>query len=228
MSEKREKMEKEWALQGCTFSILGDSYSTFKGFIPAEYRCYYPKPENVADVLKVEDTWWHRLSADLNMRLFVNNSFSGSTVCTIVREELPKESAFVHRAQLPFTGPQGEHSDFIIVYGCTNDFWLRRTIGDVQYEKWTESDLEKVLPALCYVLDTIKRMNPNSRLVIVINGFLDSHLRKGMNVAGEHYGAITVEVEDIEKAKGHPNALGMQQIALQIEQALIRAMRVGV
>ena len=42
-------------LAGYTFSMLGDSYSTFKGFIPEGYSCYYPKPDSVDDVLRVED-----------------------------------------------------------------------------------------------------------------------------------------------------------------------------
>lgn len=43
-------------LLGLTFSIIGDSYSTFKGFVPKEYDCYYPNPELVDDVIYVEDT----------------------------------------------------------------------------------------------------------------------------------------------------------------------------
>ena len=37
-------------------SILGDSYSTFKGVIPANYSSFYPNDRN--DVVEVEQTWW--------------------------------------------------------------------------------------------------------------------------------------------------------------------------
>ena len=41
--------------ENCTVAILGDSYSTFRGFIPEERECYYPSPERVDDVLVVEE-----------------------------------------------------------------------------------------------------------------------------------------------------------------------------
>ena len=37
-------------------SILGDSYSTFKGVGPAHYAPFYPNDRN--DVTEVEQTWW--------------------------------------------------------------------------------------------------------------------------------------------------------------------------
>ena len=37
-------------------SILGDSYSTFIGVIPANYATFYPNDRN--DVTEVEQTWW--------------------------------------------------------------------------------------------------------------------------------------------------------------------------
>ena len=60
-----------------TFSILGDSYSTFQGFIPEKNACYYPNKEKVDDVLCVTDTWWYKLAQNKGMRLLVNNSYSG-------------------------------------------------------------------------------------------------------------------------------------------------------
>ena len=53
--------------------ILGDSYSTFEGYIPEGYVAYYrpdgpsylrKKPElekNDNDVFSVEQTWWYNL-----------------------------------------------------------------------------------------------------------------------------------------------------------------------
>ena len=37
-------------------SILGDSYSTFKGVGPSHYAPFYPNDRN--DVVEVEQTWW--------------------------------------------------------------------------------------------------------------------------------------------------------------------------
>ena len=37
-------------------SVLGDSYSTFKGVGPSHYAPFYPNDRN--DVVEVEQTWW--------------------------------------------------------------------------------------------------------------------------------------------------------------------------
>lgn len=209
-------------MSGSTFSILGDSYSTFKNHIPEGYGVYYPKPESVADVLTVEDTWWHKLIACHDMRLLVNDSFSGATVCTCVRDAHPASASFVERAHHSFCSEDGLQPDYIFVLGCTNDSWLDREIGQVQYESWTREDLKKVLPAYCYVLNQLSVEYQKSKIVSVINTELHPDIIRGMVLAGEHYGAVTVRLREIDKQNGHPTALGMNQIAEQICAVLDR------
>ena len=74
-------MDAAYSAEGKTLSILGDSYSTFAGYIPEGQATYYPRPEAVPDVLRVEDTWWHQLAASRGMRILANDSYSGSTMC---------------------------------------------------------------------------------------------------------------------------------------------------
>ena len=65
-------------------SILGDSYSTFKGFMkPEKNRIWYKADVDTAktDVSSVRQTWWHRLITENDLKLERNNSFSGATVC---------------------------------------------------------------------------------------------------------------------------------------------------
>ena len=121
-----------------TFGILGDSYSTFKSWIPEGQSCYYPS-ESVDDVLKVEDTWWYQLAQRNDLQLVCNDSYSGATVCTHTRDGQPFSSAFTERAKISFSGVQ--QPDYIFVFGCTNDSWLERSIGQVMYENRTEEDL---------------------------------------------------------------------------------------
>ena len=90
-------MDAAYSAEGKTLSILGDSYSTFAGYIPEGQATYYPRPEAVPDVLRVEDTWWHQLAASRGMRILANDSYSGSTVCADVRDGQPPESAFIVR-----------------------------------------------------------------------------------------------------------------------------------
>ena len=211
-------MKASKPLSGSTFGILGDSYSTFQGYIPEEYAFYYPAPEKVDDVLAVEDTWWHILMRRNNMALVHNNSYSGSTVCTNVRENHPKSGSFVARAKDYFSGDV--HMDYIFIFGGTNDSWLDRPAGQLQFGDWTEEDLMQVLPAYCYVLDHITKHNPDAVVVSVLNTGMLPDIHRGILDAASHYGVTAIVLCDVDKQNGHPSALGMRQIAEQIETAL--------
>lgn len=63
---------------GKKVSILGDSISTFKGYVPNGYPCFYPYP--TADFGDVNQTWWMQVINNLGMSLLKNNSYSGSCV----------------------------------------------------------------------------------------------------------------------------------------------------
>ena len=201
-----------------TFGILGDSYSTFQGYIPEDYIYYYPAPDRVDDVLQVEDTWWHILMQRNDMQLVRNNSYSGSTVCTHVRENHPKSGSFVARAKDYFSGDV--RMDDIFIFGGTNDSWLDRPAGQLQFDDWKEADLRQVLPAYCYVLDHITKQNPQSKIIAVVNTELHPEIHNGILDAANHYGVTAVVLTDIDKQNGHPSALGMRQIADQIGSAL--------
>ncbi|MBQ8588463.1 MAG: hypothetical protein IJ454_03635, partial [Clostridia bacterium] len=72
--------------------ILGDSYSTFQGYIPEGYAHYYGEegpnylesnPEmklTANDVCDVAHTWWYDLVKE-NGTLLRNCSWSGTTIC---------------------------------------------------------------------------------------------------------------------------------------------------
>lgn len=70
--------------------ILGDSYSTFEGYIPEGVAPYYKisgpyyKCEKCelgeGDVFNVEETWWYELCKE-NGKLIRNCSWSGTTIC---------------------------------------------------------------------------------------------------------------------------------------------------
>ncbi|MFV0553280.1 MAG: SGNH/GDSL hydrolase family protein, partial [Mangrovibacterium sp.] len=65
-------------------SILGDSYSTFGGYVkPDTNYVWYGVPNQAPhnDVTQVEEMWWYSIVNEAGYKLEVNNSFSGSTVC---------------------------------------------------------------------------------------------------------------------------------------------------
>ena len=59
-------------------SILGDSISTFRGYIPDGYAYFYPDPTSKLN--GVNDTWWMKVINKLGMKLLKNNSWAGSCV----------------------------------------------------------------------------------------------------------------------------------------------------
>lgn len=72
-------------LEGKTYSILGDSISTFKGYLKSDdhnytgaaYAYFYPT-EYMNDVNK---TWWRRMEALTGLSLLCNCAWSGSQTC---------------------------------------------------------------------------------------------------------------------------------------------------
>lgn len=67
--------------EGKYFSILGDSISTYAGYIPEGNKVYYTGDN--AGVDDVSQTWWSIVGNTLGMNLAVNNSWSGSKVSDI-------------------------------------------------------------------------------------------------------------------------------------------------
>lgn len=222
LTRKDSNMYTQKAPFGCSFAILGDSYSTFEGWIPEGYEVYYPRPEMVADVLSVEHTWWHLLMTKYNMELLLNEAYSGSTVCTQVREKHPQSASFVERVQMAFSGERtGKQPDYIFLFGGTNDSWLGRRKGRLEFRRWTDRKLRKVIPAYCFVLSRLTKENPNSQIVAIVNTELHPKIREAWLKAGERYGVKNVALQEIDKQNGHPTKLGMEQIARQVEAALL-------
>ena len=82
--------------------IMGDSYSTYEGYIPEGYATYYSPEGRGADkpVTKMccEDTWWMRFLKATDGTLAQNNSWSGSTICyTGYEGDCSRSSSFIYR-----------------------------------------------------------------------------------------------------------------------------------
>ena len=215
---------KKATLRDCTVTILGDSYSTFEGCIPEGNYVFYPF-EGIDDVTCPEDTWWYQLVHRRNMRMLINDSSSGTTVSTSVREQHRLEDAFVMRMKhsLSADGIGGEKPDCIILFGGTNDDWLEVPAGKLQYEGWTDEDLRQIMPAYCYMLSEVVRNNPQAAIFAVINTDMKASTIRSMQEACAHYGVNCVTLHDISKQCGHPDRLGMRQIADQIDEAMCLA-----
>lgn len=202
--------------------IIGDSYSTFEGYIPEGYAVYYDKAGTRpgTGVRSVEDTWWHIFSRETGMEIIENNSWSGSTVCYTGRGgDCSRSSSFIYRLRClcdsDFRGKGAP--DTLIIFGATNDSWIDAPLGEAKLSGFEESDLYSVLPAVADIIYEAKAALPKARIVYVINTGLKPEISAHVKAASERYGTEYVELSDIDKVSGHPTALGMLQIADQVK-----------
>ena len=201
--------------------IMGDSYSTYAGYIPEGYRAYYSDGRKDLPIVSgVEKTWWGLLAKEKNLNIILNDSYSGSTICNTVREELPLESSFVNRINKYIADGFFDENkvDTMFIFGGTNDSWIDAPIGNVMYSDWTADDLKCVLPAFCYMLDKAKKVA--DRIVVIINTNLKQEIADGFIEACEKNNIKCLYLKEIDKENGHPTELGMKQISEQVGECL--------
>ena len=199
-------------------SILGDSYSTFKGYVvPDSNYVWYPQ-ENPAnnDVQDVRQLWWQQLIRNhQGYRLCQNNSFSGATICHTGYDGADYSDRSYCTRLWNLGSP-----DVILVFGGTNDTWAKSPIGDFQYGNWQKGDLYKFRPAMAYVLENLQNRYPGVRIYVIINDILSDDVTASMKTICQHYHVSYIQLHDIDKQWGHPSQKGMQQIAEQVAAAL--------
>ena len=205
------------------FSILGDSYSTFGGYVtPSTNLCWYNGTDGgngpqQNDVRRVEDTWWFLLAQKYGLRLDTNNSYSGSTVCHTGYEGVDySDRSFVTRLD------ELGRPDILLVFGGTNDSWAGVPIGEYRYDAWSRQDLYAFRPAFSYLLHHLKERYPQTRILVVTNTELSEAVTASMDSISRHYGIDNVRLHDIDKQAGHPSVAGMKAICEQVGDRLNR------
>ena len=198
-----------------TFSILGDSYSTYTGFVePAENAVWYPSPDKTPnDVKDVNDTWMTLFAQEYGAELVMNNSYSGSPICYDgygSGETDSVELSYVKRVE------NLKEAELIIVEGATNDCWAGAQIGEYKYSDWTEEDLTTFRPALAYVFDYLKKNHANSDVVFMLNNGLSPEIIESVETICEYYDISLLKLNDISKRSDHPNKQGMMEIKNQL------------
>lgn len=123
-SDKRIKTEMPGVMSGKTFSILGDSISTFAGISNdasanktiANNEIFYKGNMLVRDA---NHTWWGIVKEKTGMELLVNNSWSGSCVSTNGQN---LHSAGCGTRAENLHNNAGQSPDVIFIYLGTNDY----------------------------------------------------------------------------------------------------------
>ena len=194
-------------------SILGDSYSTFQGIIPAEYSSFYPNDRN--DVVEVEQTWWSLYIKAKGYQLEKNDSWGGTTICGTGYGGMDSSrNNFI--ARVDSLG----NPDIIFVFGGTNDAWARSPLGEYQYSDWTKEDCKKLRPALACLLDKLQKRYPQAEIYSLLNSELQEPVNESFREICKHYNVQLIELHDIEKQNGHPSISGMRSICDQLQEAI--------
>ena len=205
--------------------IIGDSYSTYEGWIPEGYAVYYSKegrgdPEYMVTKMEVEDTWWMRLISSTDANLVHNNSWSGSTLCyTGYSGDCSHSSSFIYRyRQLKAQGFfEKNKRDTLFVFGGTNDSWADVPLGEISFSDVPEEELFKVLPAFSHFMKVLCEDLPDTKIVFIANCDIKSEIVEATKVLGEHYGVDVVELKGVTKEHGHPTVKGMAEICEQVK-----------
>lgn len=196
-----------------TLAVLGDSYSTFAGFIPKGNACWYNSlaDHKRTDVTKVEQTWWWQVANEGGYKLGAIESYSGATICnTGYRDEDYSDRSFVTRCT------NLGNPDIILICGATNDSWANAPIGDYKYANWKRVDLYFFRPAMAKMLNDIKLHYPNVEVYFILNTELKKEINESVLEVCKHYDVPVIELVDIDKKSSHPSVKGMKAIAQQV------------
>lgn len=195
-------------------AILGDSYSTFEGYITPETNLAWYFPDRSVkgnDVVSVEQTWWYLLLKKNGWRLCMNNSYSGSTISSSGYGKADySDRSFVTRAN------NLGNPDIIFIFGATNDSWVPSPIGEYKYSGWTIEDLQAFRPSLAKLLDYITKRYIGVELYFILNSELREAINESVLEICQHYGIPVIRLHDVDKKAGHPSVKGMEAIAEQV------------
>lgn len=205
--------------------IFGDSYSTFRGFVPDGYAVYYSDNERAeTDVRRVSQTWWHQVIEEGDLNLVLNDSYSGSTIGYTGYDNVDcsQTSSFIYRLKQHIKNGFFEKNriDTVFVFGGTNDSWADAPLGEEKYGDWADADLYCVLPAVCCFFKLIREALPQAEIYCLINTEIKPEIASCMKNACVRNHIVPVTFDSIDKKCDHPTIKGMQNIKDSVLMAL--------
>lgn len=185
------------AYRGKNLSIIGDSISTFAGYIPSGNANFYTGSN--CGVSSVNDTWWMKLMNALGMELKLNNSWSGSRVTTTNGET---SAGCMTRCQNLGTNP-----DVIIVYMGINDFNNEVALGTYDGNGDFPTATTTFREAYAIMLNKIMTAYPTSEVWCATlppcerNGSIGAPEKNGNNVLLDDFNKAIRELSQVFGAK---------------------------
>ncbi len=224
--------------EGKVISILGDSISTFGGYIPTAdgfnlyHRPRYPQDDLLTDV---NETWWMQVIHELGAKLGINDSWAGSCVSNHMNGnsgDLGKDACMASLTRIQNLGSNGT-PDIILFYGGTNDIGHSIKLGSFNTQDApTEADLtsykwDTFVSAYTEAILRMRYYYPDAVIIAMlptytVGYYSDERLAQynaEMSKICEHYGIPYIDLRycGINTSnlpdKIHPNAEGMDYIS---------------
>lgn len=234
---------------GKVVSIMGDSISTFEGWIPIEdghnlnHRKRYPQA-NLFDDVRL--TWWHMLINNLGAKLGVNDSWAGSMVSntqTVNSGDKGPDACMSSVTRITNLGSNGT-PDLIFFYGGTNDAARNVPMGTFDPSKFQQVDLTTTIwstfaDAYAAAITRMQYYYPDAKIIAMTPTWTTSYYTpqrldevvKVIKEVCDYYGVAVVDLRkcginqnNLDKTLGdgiHPSALGMEMIEKYLRKQLL-------
>ena len=197
---------------GKKISILGDSISTFEGYIPNDYKYFYPQP--YGDVRNIYQTWWMKVINGLGAGLYVNNAYGGSTVCNF------DEYSTSNDKRLESLRINENVSDVLLIFMGTNDCASKYV---------NANSFEQAYMDMLYKLQTI---SPNTEIILInlpISKLytIDSQyeLNQVIRKCAKEFNYELIDISGLDLTNelidnAHPNSNGMKSLSKALLDSL--------
>ena len=208
--------------KGKVISIMGDSISTFAGYIPVadgfnrEHLARYPQDNLLTDV---NETWWMQVVAALDAKLGINDSWRGATLsgaAPVTTGDTGPNAAMSNLTRIQNLGSNGT-PDVILLYGGTNDLAHVSKVGtfdpatapttvDLTTKQW-----DNLADGFVHTLLRMRHYYPDALIVAMLptytaSYYSDAKLAQGNAVMAQicqHYGIPYVDLRDSGVTAAH-------------------------
>ena len=181
-------IDEKKSYDGKKVSILGDSISTLKGYIPQTNRARYVQTNAEATngliYISYEDTWWGRTINSTNMILGINESWAGSCVSNTSTSNSGDEGPDRHMASMTRLEHLDDNGtpDVILFYGGTNDIGKNKTKGTfdstasyVNTLDTTSTTYSSFVEAYTIAIKRMQYLYPNAEIICILPTYTTSY-----------------------------------------------------
>ena len=198
---------------GKKIAILGDSISTFEGYIPKDYLYFYPQP--YGDIRNIHQTWWMQVINGLGAGLYINNAYGGSTVCNFDEFSTSNDKR-LRSLLINENGP-----DVLLIFMGTNDCASLYV---------NTNGFEEAYMSMLYKLQTI---TPEAEIILInlpISKLYDIEKQYELNQVirkcANEFKIKLIDISGLDLSdklidNAHPNSTGMKAFSKAILDSLL-------